>query len=83
MISTEDPRISRRLRRELHRLLRPGESIRRPKRIPLPCPEELRREYLCLIIGGMSGRKACRILAGKYGRYPDSIRRILRRMSRS
>lgn len=80
MISTLDPRLSPRVRAELHRLLKPGECVRRPKRPALPRPEELRREYLALVVELGSGRKACRKLARSYACHPESIRRRVCRM---
>ncbi len=82
MISTDDPRIPFWLRRHLLRLLRPGETIRRPKgptRPVLPCPEKLRREYLSLIIRGKSDRKACVELGHKYGRKRVAMYNLIRK----
>lgn len=83
MISTEHPRVPHWLRRELYRILDPGESIRRPKRPPIPPPPEVRRLYLALLIDGMTGWQACRALAREFRCHPERIRRWVRRFPRS
>lgn len=79
MISTEDPRIPAWLRQRLHGLLHPGETMRRPKRNPIPSPEDLRSEYDAMIVNGQTGWSACVSLGEKYERSPNCIRRRIAR----